>query len=221
VRAVVTDLEGTTSSIAFVKEVLFPYARRSLPGFVAAHAGEPEVQRWLRAVAPDDATAVTTLLRWIDEDRKETALKALQGLIWRAGYEQGAYRAHFYPDAVAALRAWHAAGHPVYVYSSGSVGAQQLFFRYSDAGDLTGLVSGWFDTETGPKREAASYTRIAAAVGHAPADIRFLSDVVAELDAARVAGMATVLVDRRADYPEPRTGAATGGHRRVDSFTEL
>jgi len=112
-------------------------------------------------------------------------------MIWRDGYQQGAYTAHVYDDAAAKLRVWHAAGHPLHVYSSGSVAAQRLFFGHSTAGDLSPLFSGWFDTETGAKREAASYRRIAGAIGHAPADILFLSDVVEELDAAREAGLAT------------------------------
>lgn len=227
VRAILTDIEGTTSSISFVKDVLFPYARRALPGFVREHGQEPDVRRWLDAVATeqggmcDDAMIVEVLQGWIDEDRKHTALKALQGMIWKAGYRNADFTAHMYPDAAEALREWHAAGLPLYVYSSGSVPAQQLFFGHSDAGDLTGLVSGWFDTEVGGKREAASYARIATAIGVAPADVLFLSDVVEELDAAREAGMQTVLLDRRADYPQPRTGEATHGHRRVETFADV
>ena len=225
--AVLTDIEGTTSSISFVKDVLFPYARRALPGFVQAHGHEPEVRRWLDAVAAghgamcDDAMIVETLQGWIDQDRKHTALKALQGLVWREGYGNADFTAHLYPDAAEALRAWHADGVPLYVYSSGSVAAQKLFFGHSDAGDLAPLFSGWFDTEVGGKREAASYARIASEIGFAPADVLFLSDVVEELDAAREAGMATVLVDRREDYPAPRTGEATGGHVRVESFADV
>ncbi|UNK41298.1 acireductone synthase [Luteimonas sp. S4-F44] len=224
---ILTDIEGTTSSISFVKDVLFPYARRALPGFVAAHGQDPEVRRWLDAVATehgamcDDAMIVETLQGWIDEDRKHTALKALQGKIWEAGYREADFTAHIYPDAAQALRRWHAAGERLAVYSSGSVPAQKLFFGHSDAGDLTGLVSAWFDTEVGGKREAASYTRIADALHEAPAAIVFLSDVVAELDAAREAGLRTVLVDRLDDYPEPRDAAAANGHRRVTSFDAI
>ena len=227
VRAILTDIEGTTSSISFVKDVLFPYARRALPAFVREHGGEPEVRRWLDAVATEqggvcsDDMIVEVLQGWIDTDRKHTALKALQGMIWDAGYRDADFTAHMYPDAAEALQEWDAAGIPLHVYSSGSVPAQKLFFGHSDAGDLTPLVSDWFDTEIGGKREAASYSRIAERLGHAAGDVLFLSDVIEELDAAREAGMQTVLVDRREDYPEPREGDATRGHRRVTSFADV
>jgi enolase-phosphatase E1 len=161
---------------------------------------------------------VTVLQGWIDEDRKHTALKALQGMIWKAGYENGDFAAHVYADAADQLRAWHAAGLPLYVYSSGSVGAQKLFFGHSEAGDLLPLFSGHFDTEIGGKREAASYTRIAEALALPPSEILFLSDVVEELDAAREAGMQTVLIDRSQDYPQPREGEAAHGHPRHIDF---
>ncbi|WP_447730165.1 acireductone synthase [Pseudoxanthomonas suwonensis] len=226
-RAIVTDIEGTTSSISFVRDVLFPYARRALPGFVAAHGQEPEVRRWLDTVAVEiggacqDAVIVETLQGWIDEDRKHTALKALQGMVWEAGYRNADFTAPIYRDAAEALQRWHDLGLPLYVYSSGSVPAQKLFFGHSDAGDLTGLFSGWFDTEIGGKREADSYTRIAAAIGLAPREILFLSDVVEELNAARAAGMHTVLVDRPDDYPHPRLEDAAHGHTRVTGFQEI
>ncbi|MCD9029610.1 acireductone synthase [Luteimonas sp. BDR2-5] len=224
---ILTDIEGTVSSISFVRDVLFPYARRALPGFIAAHGDEPEVRRWLDAAAIEaggicqDAVIVETLQGWIDADRKFAPLKALQGMIWQAGYRDADFKAPIYPDAADALRRWHAEGQRLAVYSSGSVPAQQLFFGHSDAGDLTGLFSAWFDTEVGGKREALSYGRIAEALGHSPAEILFLSDVVAELDAARDAGMRTVLVDRLDDYPEPRTGAAANGHVRVTGFDQI
>ena len=227
-RIILTDIEGTTSSISFVKNVLFPYARAALPGFVAAHGQEPAVRRWLDAVATeiaastcDDAVIVETLQGWIDADRKHTALKALQGMIWEAGYRNGDYTAHLYPEVADVLRRWHAAGLPLYVYSSGSVAAQKLFFGFSDAGDLGGLFAGYFDTEIGGKREADSYRRITAALGVAPTQILFLSDVVQELDAAREAGLDTVLLDRLDDYPTPRSGEAANGHTRVTDFTQI
>ncbi len=226
-QAILTDIEGTTSSISFVKDVLFPYARRALPTFVREHGNHPQVRHWLNQVADeigedvDDATLVATLQRWIDEDRKHTALKALQGMIWEDGYRTADFTAHIYPDAAEHLRAWQAEGIPLYVYSSGSVPAQKLFFAHSDAGDLSPLVSGWFDTEIGGKRESASYRRIAENLGLAPGDILFLSDVVEELDAATRAGMRTALIDRLEDYPTPRGEPEIGKHPRVESFGQI
>jgi len=220
--AVLTDIEGTTSSVSFVKEVLFPYARRALPSFVARTQHEPEVRHWLddvaaRTGAERDAAVVETLQTWIDEDRKDTALKALQGMIWREGYERAAYRAHIYPDAERALRRWRKAGHALYVYSSGSAEAQRLFFRHSAAGDLEQLFDGFFDTQVGPKHDAASYRRIARAIGRDPASILFLSDAIQELDAAAAAGMRTGLVAR----PEESTAAASSDHPAVSSFDQI
>jgi enolase-phosphatase E1 len=224
---ILTDIEGTTSSISFVKDVLFPYARRELPRFVREHGGEPGVRRWLDEVATahgamcDDAMVVEALQGWIDQDRKHTALKTLQGLIWREGYERGDYRGHIYPDAAGSLRRWHAAGHRMAVFSSGSVAAQKLLFGHSEAGDLVPLFSAFFDTEVGHKRDADSYRLIADALTRDPGDIVFLSDVVEELDAARAAGMRTVLLDRREDYPQPRNADASNGHLRVESFDDI
>ena len=224
---ILTDIEGTTSSLAFVKDVLFPYARERLPAFVREHAADPDVRGWLDAVAAEnggicsDDMIAEMLQGWIDQDRKHIALKALQGMIWRDGYAQGAFRGHVYPDAAQALRDWHADGHALAVFSSGSVEAQRLLFGHSDAGDLSALFSGFFDTGTGAKREQRSYQQIARALGTTPDDILFLSDIVPELDAARDAGLQTVLLDRPADYPRARTGDATGGHRRDESFAAI
>lgn len=223
IRAVVTDIEGTTSSISFVKDVLFPYAREHLPRFVAAHRDDPEVTRWLQATANEigiaDASApevVAALLRWIDEDRKATPLKALQGMIWKDGYATGAYRAHVYAEVPAALRAWKTRGLGLYVYSSGSVPAQKLFFAHTEAGNLAPLFNDWFDTEIGGKRERESYARIAAAIREPAASIVFLSDITAELDAARDAGMQTVQLCRP---PEACSGNAM--HACVATFDAI
>jgi enolase-phosphatase E1 len=224
---VLTDIEGTTSAISFVKDVLFPYARAALPGFVREHGAEPEVRQWLDRAAVDaggvckDEVIVEVLQGWIDEDRKHPALKALQGMIWQDGYDGGDYQAHVYPDAAQALRGWHAAGHTLAVYSSGSVPAQKLLFGHSTEGDLSSLFSAWFDTAVGGKRETASYANIVQALGVPARDIVFLSDIVEELDAAREAGLRTVLLDRRQDYPMPRTGEACHGHERVESFADV
>ena len=203
VRAILTDIEGTTSSISFVKDVLFPYARKHLPAFVATHADKPNVQHWLHETAKEAGLVsasqqeiIKLLQRWIDEDRKATPLKALQGMIWEDGYRSGEYRAHVYPEVAQKLREWKAHNVDLYVYSSGSVQAQKLFFGHSDAGDLTPLFSGYFDTEVGAKRDPAAYRRILAAIEKPGKDVLFLSDIVEELDAARSAGMRTTLLAR-------------------------
>jgi enolase-phosphatase E1 len=162
---------------------------------------------------------VETLQGMIDQDRKHTALKALQGMIWLDGYRSQDFTAHVYPDVAPQLQAWHAAGHRLAVYSSGSVAAQKLLFGNSDAGDLLPLFNAFFDTEVGHKRDADSYLLIADRLNRSTGDILFLSDVVAELDAARDAGMRTALLDRLDDYPQPRIGdEATNGHPRFESF---
>ncbi len=177
--AILTDIEGTTSSLSFVHDTLFPYARARLPAYVAAHGGD-----------------LDQLLAWMDADAKVTELKDIQGRIWEEGYAVGALTGHVYPDAAEALRRWHAEGLKLAVFSSGSMAAQRLIFGHSDQGDLSPLFSGWFDTTTGPKREAMSYVHIADALGIAPPDILFLSDVAAETDAARAAGLRALLIDR-------------------------
>lgn len=197
IQAILTDIEGTTTSISFVHDTLFPYARERLRDFLARRGSESAVRRELdevsrlegRPLSVDEAA--TVLERWIDEDRKITPLKALQGLIWAEGYAAGELKGHMYPDAAPALRQWYGKGLALYVYSSGSVEAQKLIFGHSTAGDLTPLFSGYFDTRIGGKREAASYAAIARETGH-PADrILFLSDIGEELDAARAAGLQT------------------------------
>lgn len=204
IKAIVTDIEGTTSSIDFVHQTLFPYARAHLRGFLQAHAGDAEVQRQLAEVSREAGRALTTdqaadvLAQWIAEDRKATPLKALQGMIWRVGYERGELKGHVYPDTPDYLQRWHAQGLKLYVYSSGSVEAQKLIFGHTAYGDLTPLFSGYYDTRIGGKREAASYRNILADTKHAAAEVLFLSDVGEELDAARAAGMATCQLIRDA-----------------------
>jgi len=220
-RVVLTDIEGTTSAIDFVHRVLFPYARDRLPGFVRTHAIDANVRAALDAVRTetgdtDDEAAIATLLHWIDIDRKATPLKSLQGLIWETGYAGRDFSAHVYVDAYDQLRAWHAAGVPLYVYSSGSIAAQKLFFGYSVFGNLLPWFRGHFDTTSGGKREADSYRRIAAAIGVAASDILFLSDVEAELDAAKEASMGTVQLCRPDTNPESH-----GRHDCVSSFRDI
>jgi len=207
IRAIVTDIEGTTSSLSFVKEVLFPYARQRIGTFVREQAEQPAVRTQLAAVseavgrALTDDDAVTQLIRWIDEDQKITPLKALQGMIWEAGYRNGDFRGHVYDDAVRRLREWKDQGLALYVFSSGSVHAQKLLFGYSDHGDLTPLFSGYFDTAIGAKRETDAYRHIAENLGIPASEILFLSDIREELDAAQAVGLHTCWLVRDGALP--------------------
>jgi enolase-phosphatase E1 len=202
---ILTDIEGTTTAIAFVKETLFPFAAAELDAFLDAHADDAAVTATLaevRAAAPGEDPRAA-LRRWMAEDAKVTPLKTLQGLIWRAGYLDGRLKGHLWPDVAPCLRAWAAAGLRLAVYSSGSVGAQKLLFGHTEAGDLTPLFAGFFDTTVGGKRDAAAYATIAAGL-HLPAgDVLFLSDVVEELDAAAAAGLRTCQLVRAGDGTLP------------------
>lgn len=213
--AVLTDIEGTTSPIAFVHQVLFPYARARLPALVAG--GGPEVEAALAEVArrAPGEDPLAALLGWMDRDAKEAPLKELQGIAWREGYRAGELRGEVYPDVAPCLRAWQAAGVRLMVYSSGSVEAQRLIFGHSTAGDLAPLFDGFFDTRTGPKREAASYRVIAADAGLPSGAMLFLSDVGAELNAASEAGMRTCQLVRAEDGTQP-----AAGHRQARDFPE-
>lgn len=220
-QAILTDIEGTTSSIAFVHETLFPYARKHMADFLQAHADEPTVREQIDAVSAEAGgglcleMVVQTLQDWIDADKKATPLKALQGMIWREGYASGELQGHVYPDAVAALRAWHARGLKLYVYSSGSVEAQKLIFGHTEYGDLTGLFSGYYDTRVGHKRESAAYESIAADIGMPASEVLFLSDVASELDAAAAAGMRTCQLIR------PGEGEPGEGHAQAVDFSQI
>ena len=221
IKAVVTDIEGTTSSISFVHDVLFPYASRKLSDFVHAHQDEVDVRQLLletrtEAGEPDadiDRT-VEILLQWIQQDRKATPLKALQGLIWEQGFNNGDFTGHVYEDAVRNLQAWHQSGIELYVYSSGSVHAQQLLFGHSDAGSLLHLFKGYFDTNIGHKREVTSYQAIAESISLPAEQILFLSDIVEELDAARDAGMQTIQLVRD-------DNVITGSHVIAHDFDQI
>ncbi|RKS12713.1 acireductone synthase [Pseudomonas sp. WPR_5_2] len=217
IKAILTDIEGTTSAVSFVFDVLFPYAAKHLPAFVSQNATRFDVAEQLDAVRRDShepnadvERVIEILLGWIAEDRKATPLKALQGMVWEQGYQAGQLKGHVYPDAVEALQRWHQAGYQLFVYSSGSIQAQRLIFGCSEAGDLTPLFSGYFDTTSGPKREAQSYANITRAIEIEASQILFLSDIVEELDAARAAGMVTCGLARE--------GGELAWHVTVDSF---
>ena len=201
--AVLLDIEGTIGDIAFVREVLFPFARARLERTLKERWNDPEVAgtvREARGVSGrplDDAgEAAALFLSWMDEDHKVTPLKTLQGIIWREGYHSGELKAHLYPDAVKAMRAWHQRGVRLFIYSSGSIEAQKLYLAYSVAGDLTPLFGGYFDTTSGAKGETASYVKIAKAIGLGPSAITFFSDAPAETTAAREAGLNVYRIER-------------------------
>ncbi len=228
VRAVLLDIEGTTTPVAFVHQVLFPYARArvhdhlnerdvlALRGEYGAESFQPGLPSWNTA---DDAASAEAYVYWLmDNDRKSTALKELQGRIWDAGYRAGELqgKGEVYPDVRPALERWRKAGKEIAIFSSGSVQAQRNLFVNTTAGDLSPFLSAYFDTTTGAKREAGSYDRIAAALRRAPHEVLFISDVPAELDAARRAGMRTTLCVRAGG-----SGVPSGDHPRVRSFDEL
>lgn len=221
IQYVITDIEGTTTDIKFVHEVLFPYARQQLPGFVAANANSPAVRQQLKAVSAavgrplSDSEAVSQLQRWIDQDQKIGPLKTLQGLIWAKGYADGSLTGHVYPDAAEQLTLWQQRGIKLYVYSSGSVQAQQLIYRHSSQGDLTPLFSGYFDTRIGHKREANSYEVIRDALGGDAERMLFLSDISEELDAAKQAGLHTAWLLRDQALPSESAHPAYADFKQI------
>lgn len=229
IAAVLTDIEGTTTSISFVYDVLFPYAAARLDETCSRLHPEPELAEALarlRSEYQEEAARGVELppfgngadyaRRLMAEDRKSTGLKLLQGVIWEDGFRAGALRGHLFPDVPPALTAWHAAGIRLRVFSSGSVRAQKLLFGHTDYGDLTPYFEGFHDTTTGPKREAASYAAIAGAYGLPAGEILFLSDVREELDAAAAAGMRTGFLIRPGNRP-----AEAGGHEVFEDFATL
>jgi enolase-phosphatase E1 len=239
IAAILLDIEGTTTPIAFVTHVLFPYVRRHLRSHLNQHAAAPDYESLLTRIreeyasAPRDREAVptwvdepptarlaaaATVVEWLmDRARKSTALKELQGKIWEDGYQRGELVGEVFPDVPRALQRWHEQHLQVGIFSSGSVLAQQLLFRYSSHGDLTSFLNWYFDTQVGAKAEPDSYRRIAKAVGLPAEAILFLSDVTRELDAAREAGMPVRLSTRPGNPPAP------GGHgyETFRSFDEV
>ena len=220
-KAIVLDIEGTTTDIKFVTQTLFPYARERMGEFLAANADAPVIADAISRVRTEmgepNATnqdVATELVAWIDQDKKKEPLKTIQGHIWRAGYEDGSIEAHIYPDVEPAMSRWKAQGLTIAIFSSGSIPAQKLLFAHTNSGDLTPHLSAYFDLSTGSKREVASYMAIADALHLSPQEIRFYSDAPAEIAAASAAGMEAVLVERDGPVDAP------GMPRRVTSFTD-
>jgi enolase-phosphatase E1 len=234
IAAVLLDIEGTTTPIAYVHDVLFPYARARLNAYLRAHTAEDELRDVLATLRVEwqedartkqepppwalaDIPAAARYLEWLmDRDRKSPALKRLQGDIWAEGYRDGTLKGEVFADVPPALKRWRAAGLYVAIYSSGSVPAQQMLFGTTASGDLTAFLAGFFDTAVGPKVAADSYRRIASAIGREPARILFLSDAPAELEAAGAAGCQTLLAVRPGNAP-----ANAVPDRTIHSFDEL
>jgi enolase-phosphatase E1 len=226
-RWVVLDIEGTLTATSQVHVVLYDYARPRLGPWIDEHPDDPVVAGAVAQVkelgglpaTAGTAEAVEVLHRWMAADQKIAPLKTLQGLIWQHGYARGDLITEFFPDVAPALRAWHAAGLRLAVFSSGSVAGQVASFSRTTDGDVTGLFSRHFDTvNAGPKREEASYRAMTAELDADPGDILFLSDVPAELDAAALAGWQTVGLAR---VGEPFADAEFGAHRTIRSFDEI
>ena len=213
VRGILLDIEGTTTPIAFVHEVLFSYARTHARDFLRDNQDSEEVRADVALLREEQASdksnnleppeSIAEYIDWlIDRDRKSTGLKSLQGKIWQQGYQAGSLKSQVFADVAPAFERWRAAGLKICIFSSGSVLAQQLLFAHTDAGDLTKFIDGYFDTNVGKKGEAESYRKIAVAMDLKPSEILFISDVVTELEAAKEAGMKTLLSIRPGNSPQ-------------------
>jgi enolase-phosphatase E1 len=222
IKAIITDIEGTTTDINFVHQVLFPYSKQKLPEFVLANKNNPkimqildEVQSLANLATATHETLIKQLLIWIEEDKKITPLKALQGYIWQDGFERNEFKSHLYSDAFTNLLKWHHEKIKLYVYSSGSVKGQRLLFQHSIYGDLTYLFDNYFDTEIGGKKDPVSYAKIIASIPFAPEETVFLSDVEEELNAAEKNGIKTVLLNR------DNLTTISSQHKECYSFNEI
>ncbi len=217
IKIILLDIEGTTTPIDFVFQVLFPYARNHTQEFLAQHWDESQAEisqlelehaederQGLNPPALDSSQleSVVAYIYWLmDQDRKSTPLKSLQGKIWEEGYKNGALKSQLFSDVPAGFERWKQ--QRICIFSSGSVLAQKLLFTYTEFGDLSKFISGWFDTTIGNKRDMTSYQHIADTLQSEPNEILFISDVTAELEAAQVAGMQTCLSIRSGNPLQP------------------
>lgn len=223
-KFILMDVEGTTTSISFVHEVLFPFSKKRMESFVMENRDQKEVRESLELVKSDakkeglgelgDKQAVLLLLKWIKEDRKHFALKTLQGLIWEEGYKSGEIKGHVYDDVLTCFKLWTEKGITLGIYSSGSVKAQHLIFEYSTSGNLRPYLTAHFDTLVGHKREVHSYVTIAKELKLDPSDVLFLSDIKEELDAAQEAGMKTTQLVRD-------DNVIVGEHQNIKTFLDI
>lgn len=225
IRAVLLDIEGTTTPISFVHQILFSYARLHVRNFLAEHFDSAEVLADLAKLRQEHAVdleqglnppelvegtcaaeidSLVAYVNWlIDRDRKSTGLKSLQGKIWKEGYRNGTLKAQVFADVSPAFARWRHAGLSINIFSSGSSLAQKLLFAHTEAGDLTNFIDNYFDTAVGSKQDSDSYQRIAAALNLRASEVLYISDVVGELDAAKATGMQTLLCVRPGNQPQP------------------
>jgi enolase-phosphatase E1 len=221
IKAILTDIEGTTSSLSFMQDVLYPYAHETMRAFIRERADDPAVSKVLedlrrnlgQELSNDELAA--QMQRWIDEDRKVNALSTLQGIIWEHGYAQDRFKGHVYEDALRNLRNWKEQGMGIYGFSAGAVYAQKLLFGHSEYGDVSELFDELFDTNVGAKDDPTAYQSIATSIGYSPSEVLYISDSREELDAARQVGMYTVWVVREGELDSDAT------HRQVKSFDEI
>lgn len=229
IRLIIVDIEGTTTSVSFVFDVLFPYFREQIHR-VTERVNDPAIAAILEQVKAlvlsetqtviDDQGAIAQLHQWSVEDRKVAPLKAMQGILWEEGYQNGDFKGHIYPDVPSSFQQWQQQGIKLGVYSSGSVSAQKLLFGYSEYGDLTHYFDWYFDLQVGSKKEIASYQAIAQQTGFSLAEILFLSDMEAELDAAQAAGFNVIQLVRAGTTPSPKhSHAATFDQIQLNNFT--
>lgn len=234
-RGILLDIEGTTSSISFVYDVMFPYVRKNVESFLDSSWDDSAVQEclplltndlekesveaWLGELSVEErkSAVATGVIGLMDADVKATGLKQLQGLIWKDGFTSSQMVAHLYDEVADCIKSWKQSGVDVRIYSSGSVQAQRLFFGHSVAGDLLDQFSGHYDTTTGPKRESASYEKIAAEFDCQTEEILFVSDIVEELEAAKTAGLQAVLSIRPGNKPVP----PEHGFETISGFDEI
>ena len=238
-RGILLDIEGTTTPIAFVHEVLFSYARSRVTEYLSGHLDSTELREDLARLREEhavdlkqglqppalvdgsrDATinSFVAYINWLmDQDRKSAGLKSLQGKIWREGYLDGSLKAPLFPDVAPALERWHRAGLNISIFSSGSTLAQQLLFAHTEAGEFTSFISNYFDTAVGSKTDAQSYRQIASVLGLPETEVLFISDVLKELDAASTAGMQTLLCVRPGNPPQEFPER----HQIIRSFDEV
>jgi len=225
--AIVTDIEGTTSSIRFVRDVLLVYVEQFLPDFVRARKDERDVARQLRSISDrtgvmvkDTEGLVACLQQWMRDGKPVAELHALQAMVWEEGFDKGEFQAHVYPDVPEKLRAWRDREINLYAYGEGSGKAQRLYFRYTAAGDLRLMFAGYFDTALGNRQSMEAYRNMAAGVALEPARVVYVSDTETELDAARGAGMYTVRM-ARPEETEDAAAAVRSNHPVASSFRDI